>query len=77
MSNITQVVNNEKSITTFRKGVLVSGLDQVLSGKGPFTVFAASHLAFGKLQASDVDNLLRPKNKIELTAMLNHHVIAG
>jgi uncharacterized surface protein with fasciclin (FAS1) repeats len=77
MSNITQVVNAEKNTTTFKKGVVASGLDQVLSGKGPFTVFAPSDLAFGKLQAGDVEDLLRPENKIKLTAMLNHHVVAG
>jgi uncharacterized surface protein with fasciclin (FAS1) repeats len=77
MSNITQVVNTQKSITTFKKGVVASGLDQVLSGKGPFTVFAPSDLAFGKLQAGDVEDLLRTENKIKLTAMLNHHVVPG
>jgi uncharacterized surface protein with fasciclin (FAS1) repeats len=77
MSNITQVVNIEKSTTTFKKGVVASGLDHVLSGKGPFTVFAPSDQAFGKLQAGDVEDLLRPENKTKLTAMLNHHVIAG
>jgi uncharacterized surface protein with fasciclin (FAS1) repeats len=77
MSNITQVVNAEKNTTTFKKGVVASGLDQVLSGKGPFTVFAPSDLAFGKLQAGDVEDLLKPENKIKLTAMLNHHVVAG
>jgi uncharacterized surface protein with fasciclin (FAS1) repeats len=77
MSNITQLVNAEKNTTTFKKGVVASGLDQVLSGKGPFTVFAPSDLAFGKLQAGDVEDLLKPENKIKLTAMLNHHVVAG
>src|ERR1044071_5243922 len=77
MSNITQVVNAGKSMTTFKKGVLASGLDQVLSGKGPFTVFAPSDIAFGKLEAGTVEELLKPASKIKLTALLNHHVVAG
>ncbi|MFL5808934.1 MAG: fasciclin domain-containing protein [Flavisolibacter sp.] len=77
MSNITQVVNNEKEMTTFKKGVLAAGLDQTLSSTGPFTVFAPTDLAFGKLEAGMVENLLKPENKIKLTALLNHHVVAG
>jgi uncharacterized surface protein with fasciclin (FAS1) repeats len=48
MSNITQVVKQDKSLTTLNKGVTASGLNQVLSGTGPFTLFAPSDLAFGK-----------------------------
>ena len=46
MSNITQLVNVEKNMTTLKKTVIASGLDQVLSGKGPFTVFAPTDTAF-------------------------------
>jgi uncharacterized surface protein with fasciclin (FAS1) repeats len=77
MSNITQVVKNEKNMTTLNKGVIASGLDQILSGAGPFTVFAPSDLAFGKLDGGAVENLLKPENKAKLTDLLNHHVIAG
>ncbi|HEY4935793.1 MAG TPA: fasciclin domain-containing protein, partial [Puia sp.] len=53
------------------------GLDQVLSGKGPFTVFAPTDIAFGKLDKGILDNLLKPENKTKLTDLLNHHVVAG
>jgi uncharacterized surface protein with fasciclin (FAS1) repeats len=77
MSNITQVVNGEKNMTTFKKGVLASGLDQILSGTGPYTVFAPSDLAFGKLEAGTIENLLKPESKVKLTSLLNHHVVSG
>jgi uncharacterized surface protein with fasciclin (FAS1) repeats len=77
MSNITQVVNAEKNMTTLKRGIVASGLDQVLSGAGPFTVFAPSDMAFGKLEAGAIENLLKPENKIKLTALLNHHVVSG
>jgi len=77
MSNITQVVNDEKNMSTFKKGVVASGMDQILSGTGPFTVFAPTDMAFGKLETGTVENLLKPENKIKLTALLNHHVVAG
>jgi uncharacterized surface protein with fasciclin (FAS1) repeats len=77
MSNITQVVNAEKNMTTLKRGIVASGLDQVLSGTGPFTVFAPSDMAFGKLESGTLEGLLKPENKLKLVALLNHHVVAG
>ncbi|MBB1285195.1 fasciclin domain-containing protein [Flavisolibacter sp. BT320] len=77
MSNITQVVNDEKNLTTLKKGMIASGLDQVLSGAGPFTVFAPSDMAFGKLDSGIVDELLKPESKIKLTRLLRQHVVVG
>jgi uncharacterized surface protein with fasciclin (FAS1) repeats len=77
MSNITQLVNVEKNMTTLKKSVHASGLDQVLSGKGPYTVFAPTDIAFAKLDNGILDNLLKPENKTKLTDLLNHHVVEG
>ena len=77
MSNITQVVKTEKNMTTMNRGVLASGLDQILSGTGPFTVFAPSDLAFGNLETGVLENLLKPENKAKLASLLTHHVVAG
>jgi uncharacterized surface protein with fasciclin (FAS1) repeats len=77
MSNITQVVNADKTLTTLKKGVYASDLDQVLSGSGPFTLFAPSDIAFAKLDKGVLENLLKPENKTKLADLLNHHVVAG
>ena len=77
MSNIAQLVNVEKNMTTLKKTVLASGLDQVLSGKGPFTVFAPTDKAFSKMDKTAIENLLKPENKTKLTDLLNHHVVVG
>src|SRR6202035_2000250 len=77
MSNITQVVNDDKNMTTLKKGVIASGLDKTLSGTGPFTVFAPSDLAFGKLDKAVLDNLLKPENKAKLVDVLNYHIVSG
>lgn len=77
MSNITQVVNTDKNMTTLKKGVHASGLDQVLSSSDPFTVFAPTDLAFGKLDKTVIENLLKPENKTKLTDLLNFHVVHG
>src|SRR4051794_29608506 len=77
MSNITQVVKQDKYLTTLNRGVTASGLDQVLSGTGPFTLFAPSDLAFGKLEGGTMENLLKADNKLKLADLLNYHVVAG
>lgn len=77
MSNITQVVHDEKNMTTLNKGMLASGLNQVLSGAGPYTVFAPSDMAFGKLQSGVLQDLLKQENKVKLTDLLNLHVVPG
>jgi uncharacterized surface protein with fasciclin (FAS1) repeats len=77
MSNITQVVRTDKSMTILKQAVIASDMDQVLSSTGPYTLFAPSDLAFGKLEIGTFEDLLKPDNKIRLTEFLNTHVISG
>lgn len=77
MSYITQVVFTDKNLTTLKKGIMASDLDQTLSQRGPFTVFAPSNDAFAKLEEGTLDNLLLRENKAALTDLLNHHVVKG
>jgi len=77
MSNIVQVINAEKNMTILKKSVIASGLGDVLTGAGPYTVFAPSDSAFEKLQKGVVDTLLKPENKAKLADFLNDHIIAG
>lgn len=54
-----------------------AGLVETLKGTGPFTVFAPTDAAFAKLPPGTVDNLLKPENKDQLTAILTYHVVPG
>ena len=54
-----------------------AGLVDTLKAAGPFTVFAPTDAAFAKLPAGTVENLLKPENKDQLTAVLTYHVVAG
>jgi len=54
-----------------------AGLVDTLKGDGPFTVFAPTDEAFAKLPAGTVENLLKPENKDQLTAILTYHVVPG
>ena len=77
MSNITQVINVDKNMKMLKKSVHASDTDQLLSSSGPFTIFAPSDLAFGKLDKEVLENFLKPENKTKLTDVLNYHVVSG
>jgi len=61
---------------TLAAAVTAAGLVDTLQGEGPFTVFAPTDAAFAEIQ-SDVDNLLKPENKAELSKILTYHVVSG
>ena len=68
---------NSKDHTTLVAAVKAAGLVDTLSGKGPFTVFAPTNAAFGKLPAGTVDTLVKPESKATLTKILTYHVVPG
>src|SRR3954454_9320747 len=75
--NIIQNAVNSKDHTTLVAAVKAAGLVETLEGKGPFTVFAPTNAAFGKLPAGTVDTLVKPESKPTLTKILTYHVVPG
>jgi uncharacterized surface protein with fasciclin (FAS1) repeats len=75
--NIVENAVNSKDHTTLVAAVKAAGLVETLSGAGPFTVFAPTNAAFGKLPAGTVDTLVKPENKATLTNILTYHVVPG
>ncbi len=62
---------------TLVAAVGAADLGGVLSGKGPFTVFAPTDDAFAKLPSGTVDSLLEPGSKQKLVDILKYHVVPG
>src|SRR4051812_22295484 len=75
--NIVQNAVNSKDHTTLVAAVKAAGLVDTLSSAGPFTVFAPTNAAFGKLPAGTVDHLVMPESKDTLTKVLTYHVVPG
>jgi uncharacterized surface protein with fasciclin (FAS1) repeats len=75
--NIVENAVNSKDHTTLVAAVKAAGLVETLSSAGPFTVFAPTNEAFGKLPAGTVDNLVKPENKATLIKILTYHVVAA
>lgn len=63
--------------TTLAAALDAAGLIDTLKSDGPFTVFAPTDEAFAKLPEGTVENLLKPENRDQLTAILTYHVVAG
>jgi uncharacterized surface protein with fasciclin (FAS1) repeats len=68
---------NSADHTTLVAAVKAAGLVDTLKGKGPFTVFAPTNAAFGKLPAGTVETLVKPESKETLTKILTYHVVPG
>jgi uncharacterized surface protein with fasciclin (FAS1) repeats len=73
--NIVENAVNSADHTTLVAAVTAAGLVETLQGEGPFTVFAPTNDAFGKLPAGTVDTLLLPENKDTLVKILTCHVV--
>ena len=65
------------NLSTLVAAVKAADLVGTLQGAGPFTVFAPTNDAFGKLPAGAVEGLLKPEAKSALTGVLTYHVVAG
>ena len=74
---IVGVAASNEAFSTLVAAVKAAGLVETLNSDGPFTVFAPTNDAFGKLPAGTVETLLKPENKGTLTAILTYHVVGA
>lgn len=65
------------NLTTLVAAAKAADLISTLSGPGPYTVFAPTNDAFGRLAPGTVDNLMKPANKASLAKVLTYHVVPG
>jgi uncharacterized surface protein with fasciclin (FAS1) repeats len=62
---------------TLANAVKAAGLERTLSGAQPYTLFAPTEAAFGKLPQGAARGLLAPDRKGQLTALLTGHIVPG
>lgn len=73
--NIVETAVAADQFNTLVTAVKTADLVETLSGPGPFTVFAPTDEAFGKLPEGTVESLL--ENKEKLKNILTYHVVSG
>jgi transforming growth factor-beta-induced protein len=74
---IPALADKAGQFNTLLAAVSAAGLDKVLDGAGPFTVFAPTDDAFKALPKGTVETLLKPENKLKLVDVLKYHVVSG
>ena len=73
---IVDVAAGADDFSTLVTAVQAAGLEDTLSGEGPFTVFAPTNEAFAAVDPTVLDQLLLPSNVDALTSVLTYHVVA-
>ena len=76
-NDVVDIAIGSDDHTTLVTAVKAADLVGALKGEGPFTVFAPSNGAFGKLPAGTVEQLVKPESKKDLTNVLTYHVVSG
>lgn len=73
---IVEVAQGNADFSTLVSAVTAAGLGETLSGEGPFTVFAPTNAAFGKIDEATLTELTTNDTET-LGAILQYHVVSG
>jgi uncharacterized surface protein with fasciclin (FAS1) repeats len=76
-TSLLEALTSWPDFATLGKAVKAAGLERTLSGSQPYTLFAPTEAAFGKLPAGAAEGLLAPEGKGQLTVLLTGHIVPG
>ena len=68
-------LTSSDNYTALSIAIRAAGLAETLEGAGPYTIFAPTNEAFGKIPSAQLDALM--KDPAKLAAVLKGHVISG
>ena len=75
--NVVALAKATPDLSTLVTAVSTAELVKTLQGEGPFTVFAPTNAAFEKLGDDQLQSLLEPESRDQLTKILTYHVVPG
>jgi len=78
--NVLQAADEAGTFSIFLKAVKTTGMTDVLSGEGPFTILAPTDDAFMKLPKKVFKTLFdaeSPESKAKLKSVIKNHVVEG
>ncbi len=75
--NLQQALAGSGDHKTLVNAMKAAGLTETLSGAQPYTLFAPTDAAFGKLPAGAANDLLAPEARGRLVALLTGHIVPG
>ena len=75
--DIVGVASGNSEFSTLVTAIQAANIGEILSGEGPYTVFAPTDAAFNALPPGVLDALLVPENRDLLVQLLYNHVAYG
>lgn len=73
--NIVALMQQNQNLSTFVELIRAADMVVTLESPAPYTVFAPVNQAFASLPAGTIEALKDPANKLELTRLLQAHVL--
>ena len=74
-STVVDITAGSALFKTFQQSLEAAGMDEVLKGDGPFTVFAPLDSAFASLSREQRDAMLSDQDR--LAKVLSRHIVTG
>ncbi|MBB3764733.1 fasciclin domain-containing protein [Sphingomicrobium lutaoense] len=74
---ITETLAADPTMTIMLANLRAAGMGEILSDKGPYTLFAPTNLAFSRLEPGTVEALRLPERKPLLVRTIALHVVPG
>jgi uncharacterized surface protein with fasciclin (FAS1) repeats len=75
--NLIETIAGDDKLSAFARMMKSSTANEIFSGEGPFTVFAPTNDAFGKMPDAKMNALLQEENQTSLRELLAYHVVSG
>lgn len=73
--DVVAALTSSDDYTALSIAVRAAGLNTTLEGAGPFTIFAPTNIAFGKVSSTKLDSLM--KDPAKFASVLKFHVVSG
>ena len=74
-SDVVASATSSDNYTAFSIALRAAGLSETLEGAGPYTIFAPTNEAFGKIPSAQLDALI--KDPAKLATLIKGHVVSG
>jgi uncharacterized surface protein with fasciclin (FAS1) repeats len=75
--NLMETLGQIGMFSAFTRMMRTSAAAELLDGAGPFTVFAPTNDAFGKIPDDEVSDMINEKDQVRLKALLSYHIVPG
>ncbi|HTK20921.1 MAG TPA: fasciclin domain-containing protein [Mucilaginibacter sp.] len=73
--DVVASATSSDNYTAFSIALRAAGLSETLEGAGPYTIFAPTNEAFGKIPSAQLDALI--KDPAKLATLIKGHIVSG